>query len=66
MPGAPGGKALNAAAFSIVNSKTGTEGRNDIGLGLTQVDLSIARTFPFTERFKLQFRADAFNLFKPP
>lgn len=47
--------------------RQGTEGRNDIpGFGLTQVDLSIARKFPITERLNLQFRADAFNVFNHP
>lgn len=68
LPGAPGGKVLNAAAFSIPSTpRQGTEGRNDIpGLGLTQVDLSVARTFPITERLKVQFRADAFNVLNHP
>ncbi len=67
-PGAPGGKVLNPAAFAVPPTKRqGTEGRNDIpGFGLTQVDLSIGRRFPITERLNLQFRADAFNLFNHP
>jgi hypothetical protein len=65
---APGGKILNAAAFSVPPSvRQGTEGRNDIpGFGLTEVDLSIHRKFPIAERLNLQFRADAFNLFNHP
>lgn len=65
---APGGKILNANAFSIPSTpRQGTEGRNDIpGFGLTQMDFSIARKFPFTERLNLQFRADAFNLLNHP
>jgi hypothetical protein len=65
---APGGKSLNQAAFSVPSlPRQGTEGRNDIpGLGLTQVDLSIGRKFPITERFTLQFRTDAFNLLNHP
>jgi len=67
-PGAPGGKILNSAAFLVPSTvRQGTEGRNDIpGFGLTQVDLSIAREFPVTERLKLQFRADAFNVLNHP
>ncbi len=73
-PAAPGGKSLNynpatnTGAFSIPSTvRQGTEGRNDIpGFGLTQVDLSIGRKFPLTERINLQFRADAFNLFNHP
>ena len=65
---AGGGKSLNSAAFSIpATIRQGTEGRNDIpGFGLTQVDLSVGRKFSLTERLKLQFRADAFNLFNHP
>ena len=67
-PGAPGGKILNVNAFSVpATARQGTEGRNDIpGFGLTQVDLSISRKFPLTERLNLQFRADAFNLLNHP
>lgn len=78
-PATPGGKMLNVTydpitgaitggAFSIPSTvRQGTEGRNDIpGFGLTQVDLSIGRNFRFTERFNLQFRADAFNVFNHP
>ena len=67
-PSAGGGKSLNPAAFLVPTTvRQGTEGRNDIpGFGFTQVDASIARKFPFGERFNLQFRADAFNLFNHP
>jgi len=67
-PEAPGGKILNAAAFSAPpQGQQGNEGRNGIpGFGLTQVDLSVGRTFPMAERLRLQFRADAFNLFNHP
>jgi len=66
-PTAPGGKMLNVNAFAVPSPiRQGTEGRNDIpGFGLTQVDLSIGRKFPFAERF-LQFRADAFNVLNHP
>ena len=67
-PTAPGGKSLNPTAFSAPSTvRQGTEGRNDIpGFGLVQVDLSISRKFPITERVNLQFRADAFNVFNHP
>jgi hypothetical protein len=67
-PTVPGGQKLNIAAFPIPSTiRQGTEGRNDIpGFGLTQVDTSLGRDFVLTERFKLQFRADAFNLFNHP
>ncbi len=67
-PGAPGGKVLNSAAFSAPQTlRQGNEGRNDIaGFGFAQVDLSMGRKFPITERINLQFRADAFNLLNHP
>ncbi|MDT8069496.1 MAG: carboxypeptidase regulatory-like domain-containing protein [Terriglobia bacterium] len=66
--GAPGGKVLNPAAFSVPSTpRQGNEGRNDIpGFGLTQVDLTIGRKFSLSNRFNLQFRADAFNVFNHP
>ena len=67
-PGAGGGKVLNPAAFAVpAAGQQGTEGRNDIpGFGLTEIDMSIARNFSLTERLKLQFRTDAFNLLNHP
>ena len=67
-PTAGGGKSLNPNAFAVPPAgQQGTEGRNDIrGLGLTEVDMSIGRKFPLTERLGLQFRADAFNLLNHP
>ncbi len=66
--GAPGGKVLNPAAFSIpLTPRQGTEPRNDIpGFGFTQVDLSIARKFAITGGVNVQFRADAFNVVNHP
>ena len=67
-PAAPGGKSLNSLAFALPSTvRQGNEGRNDIpGFGLTEVDLSIGRKFAISERFNLQFRADAFNLLNHP
>lgn len=65
---APGGKTLNPAAFSVpTTARQGNEPRNDIpGFGLTQVDLSVGRKFALGDRFNLQFRTDAFNVFNHP
>ena len=65
---APGGRILNSNAFSIpLTLRQGDEARNDIpGFGLTEVDLSIERRFPITERLDFRLRADAFNLFNHP
>ena len=62
------GKSLNPVAFAIPpTSRQGTEGRNDIsGFDLVQVDFSLARKFPLTDRLNLQFRADAFNVLNHP
>ena len=47
--------------------RQGTERRNDIrGFGLTQIDVSLTRTFPLVERTNLQLRVDAFNVFNHP
>lgn len=69
--GYPGGKIFNRAAFDsatpLAQQRQGTLGRNTMrGFGLTQVDLSVRRQFRLTERWALQFRADAFNLSNTP
>ena len=66
--GAPGGKIVNAAAFTTpADGQQGTEGRNDIpGFGLTQVDISVERHFSITDKVKLHFRTDAFNILNHP
>jgi len=63
-----GGKMVNPAAFALPSViRQGTEGRNDIsGFGLTQVDLTLMRVFPITERVALEFRTDAFNVLNHP
>lgn len=66
--GAGGGQSLNPAAFTPPPAGTqGDEGRNDIpGFGLTQFDLSLAKKFSLSERLRLQFRVDAFNILNHP
>jgi hypothetical protein len=67
-PAAPGGTRLNPAAFVSPPanvSRQGTLGRNVIrGFGLQQLDLALRRSFPFGDRFALEFRADLFNAFQ--
>jgi hypothetical protein len=55
---------FNTAAFQAQAAGTiGDEHRNQIrGPGLQRVDLSLFKTFDLTERFKLEFRAEAFNV----
>jgi hypothetical protein len=67
----PGGRALNPAAFDSNTpqneGRQGNLGRNAIpGFGAAQVDLSLMRNFPITDKISLQFRADTFNLFNHP
>jgi hypothetical protein len=60
----PGAFYYNPAAFAAVNTISyGNVGRNTLpGPGVWNTDMSIARTFPVTERVKLQFRAEFYNL----
>jgi len=64
----PGGRAINFAAFANAPAGIqGSAGRNIArGFGATQVDFALRRDFPVTERFNLQFRAEAFNIFNHP
>jgi hypothetical protein len=64
---------FDKTAFAPVDRTTGTiadfgtTGRNLLtGPGNTNLDLSLFRNFPLTERFTLQFRAEAFNLSNTP
>ena len=64
----PGGQGINPNAFTNPPAgQQGDSGRNSLrGFGLTQVDLSLARKFPVSERINIQFRADAFNILNHP
>jgi hypothetical protein len=64
----PGGRRINPAAFSIPTAgQSGDVGRNQLrGLGAWQQDVAIRREFPIFENLKLQFRAEAFNLYNHP
>ncbi len=61
---------FNIQAFSIPLSYTfGNVSRtlpHVLGPGLCNVDLSVIRSFPIVENYKLQFRAEAFNLNNTP
>ena len=59
------GNWINATAFATPASGTfGNAGRNLVrGPSLWQTDLGLTRRFRVTERFALEFRAEAFNLF---
>jgi hypothetical protein len=62
--GANGAPYFNPAAFATVTTVSfGNSGRDIIrGPGLFNTNASLFRNFSLTERFKLQFRAEAFNL----
>jgi hypothetical protein len=59
---------LNKAAFVLAPTGTfGNAGRNIlIAPGFEDVDFAVSKLTPVRERFSLQFRAEAFNLFNHP
>ncbi len=65
----PGGSTpddwISAAAFSRPASGTfGNLGRNDFRApGISQLDLALAKEVAISERIRVRFRADAFNVF---
>ena len=64
----PGGRALNPAAFDPPSGNSlGNAPRNFArGFGAWQMDIALRREFPIYDRLKLQFRAEAFNVFNHP
>jgi len=64
----PGGREMNPDAFSTPPpGELGDAPRNFVrGFGVWQMDLAARREFPVYERLKLQFRAEAFNVFNHP
>jgi Carboxypeptidase regulatory-like domain/TonB dependent receptor len=61
--GTPGEQWVNPAAFAVPASGPGNLGRNAFtGAGFADVDLSVIKNIPLTERFRIQLRADMFNV----
>jgi hypothetical protein len=70
---APGGRKVNFNAFTAPTAaeqaafQFGNAPRNLLrGFPAWQVDFAVRREFPLYERLKLQFRAEAFNVFNHP
>lgn len=59
---------FDVSAFQVQPQYTyGNSGRNILyGPGVTNLDFSLAKYFSITERFRLQFRAEAFNASNTP
>jgi hypothetical protein len=67
----PGGRTvaewINPAAFALPAGEFGTAPRNLVsGPGTWQIDMGAGKTFPLSERGRLEFRAEAYNIFNHP
>jgi Carboxypeptidase regulatory-like domain/TonB dependent receptor-like, beta-barrel len=64
----PGGKIFNSAAFTPAPvGQQGNFGRNVLrGFGAWQADVALQRLFPVTERMRVNFRGEFFNIFNHP
>jgi hypothetical protein len=64
----PGGKIFNSAAFTPAPiGRQGNFGRNVLrGFGAWQADVALQRQFPVTERMRVNFRGEFFNIFNNP
>jgi hypothetical protein len=64
----PGGKIFNSAAFTAVASgQQGNFGRNVLrGFGAWQADIAVRRQFGLSEKLRLLFRAEFFNILNHP
>lgn len=64
----PGERWFDPTAFAPVTAvRFGTSGRNTLrGPGQINLDASLFRNFRLTERFNMQFRAEAFNVSNTP
>jgi hypothetical protein len=67
-PSLGGGRRINPAAFSApLPGQQGTLGRNSLrGFPASQMDIALRRQFNLTERARLQFSTEVFNVFNHP
>ena len=67
-PKVPGGKRLNIAAFSVPTGYAqGDLGRNGLrGFGFAQLDLSLRRMIPITDRYQIGIAAQGYNILNHP
>jgi len=77
-PNAPGGKRFNNTPvpgnprqvgpfFVPTEPRQGTLGRNALrGFPVYQIDFALRRQFSLTEKLKLQFKGEVFNIFNHP
>lgn len=64
----PGGRGINPAAFSVPTEvRQGNLERNALrGFSFMQLDFALQRQFGITDKLKLEWRGDFFNLFNSP
>jgi hypothetical protein len=64
----PGSRSINPSAFTTPQGNDpGNAGRNFVrGFGEFQTNFAARREFPLTDSLRLQFRAEAFNIFNHP
>ena len=63
----PGGRKINFNAFQNVTGATGDAPRNFLrGFGANEIDFAMRRQFDPSDRVKIQFRAEAFNVLNRP
>ena len=67
-PNVPGGRRLNRAAFSTPTGYAqGNMGRNSLrGFWFSQLDLSLRRMIPITDRFQINVAAQGYNVLNHP
>ena len=61
--GRPGAQWVNPNAFVTVTGPGDVRRNEFYGPGFSDVDLSVIKNIPVTERFRVQLRADMFNVF---